>query len=849
MSTDRPKRNIIKKKYDISDGMPWCEERLVRKVLFLSLREFRDTRRATHGHLPVHGRKHKHVAKGALSHEPQKSSQKPQQQRVSHRLRNMEKKTHSLQNTQVKSKHHSDHTNKVQKKPLSQNTYSRKCKSSHTEKSIYTQPKMSREKTVQYISFREHAHNNSFSTRSLRSHKKANLPLMSTSKYTNTKKTHTTQHKHPVQNMMPPTNVRTLLRTPDLTGNRTSRCHKGIKGSLVNGTGQCPSSLSGKSSWCLSLQSCPQLQPISLLCDKDDPYSRRPRLQAQRKFAQSPPNSPGAPLTSSPQCRHSHNLAVVTSLTRRRPKTEDFLSFLCLRGSAASPRNMAFLSGREMEGVTHRHLNSNLFSRPKTSIDRNSAVIQTVQPDCRSLNLGGFDSAEDSSICRLTARGRRRRERERKEEEGKRIKNECVEAGRREEVSKHHLRPRHFSVQLRKNKKITKVAGVSEHSNSFVRSLSTLKPKTGCGGSQQSPRPNNTCKLRGHSQRQAEVKRIHLSQHSNHQLPHNQCLTVCKFYSNPKTLRGLQNSGRNPSRAPAQMPLTNNLAARQLNETPGIVRLSRRKRGLPPDTNPTPFNHFSIDNPFKKCRTQQSIRDVQLESDYCNSEMDANSREDVQVEHAVHKVRNTCSLDTELRKNTHIGELQMVRDSYVTEEIHKDNVRKFGSSATITTLEVKHKSDLSPVSGIVCRSVREKHLQRNLTVGSAPISKTIPRITVSRTVIRALGHPSVPKAIINSVTSPNIYKKSPATNSAKHSPKGNKKGASKDIVTFISPASSCSVDSKCAAVDSSRGWTADSTKDGSYSVTSKGSTKRLRQIKSTTSTVKTRSSPRILVKR
>uniref|UniRef100_A0A8C9YEE0 Uncharacterized protein n=1 Tax=Sander lucioperca TaxID=283035 RepID=A0A8C9YEE0_SANLU len=53
MSTDRPKRNIIKKNID---GMPWCEERLVRKVLFLSLREFRDTHRASHIHTRTHKR-------------------------------------------------------------------------------------------------------------------------------------------------------------------------------------------------------------------------------------------------------------------------------------------------------------------------------------------------------------------------------------------------------------------------------------------------------------------------------------------------------------------------------------------------------------------------------------------------------------------------------------------------------------------------------------------------------------------------------------------------------------------------------------------------------------------------
>lgn len=62
-------------------------------------------------------------------------------------------------------------------------------------------------------------------------------------------------------------------------------------------------------------------------------YVCRPRLHAQRKFAQSPPSSPGPlVLMTSAQNTHSHSLAVVTCLTKRRPKTEDFLSFLCLRG-------------------------------------------------------------------------------------------------------------------------------------------------------------------------------------------------------------------------------------------------------------------------------------------------------------------------------------------------------------------------------------------------------------------------------------------------------------------------------------------------------------------------------------
>lgn len=58
----------------------------------------------------------------------------------------------------------------------------------------------------------------------------------------------------------------------------------------------------------------------------------RPRLQAQRKFAQSQPNSPSTtpikivePLLPPPATQ-------ISDLSKRKPKTEDFLTFLCLRG-------------------------------------------------------------------------------------------------------------------------------------------------------------------------------------------------------------------------------------------------------------------------------------------------------------------------------------------------------------------------------------------------------------------------------------------------------------------------------------------------------------------------------------
>uniref|UniRef100_A0A8C6D754 Protein Jumonji n=1 Tax=Moschus moschiferus TaxID=68415 RepID=A0A8C6D754_MOSMO len=49
MSKERPKRNIIQKKYDDSDGIPWSEERVVREVLYLSLKEFKNAQKRQQG--------------------------------------------------------------------------------------------------------------------------------------------------------------------------------------------------------------------------------------------------------------------------------------------------------------------------------------------------------------------------------------------------------------------------------------------------------------------------------------------------------------------------------------------------------------------------------------------------------------------------------------------------------------------------------------------------------------------------------------------------------------------------------------------------------------------------------
>nr|XP_029138450.1 LOW QUALITY PROTEIN: protein Jumonji-like [Labrus bergylta] len=101
---------------------------------------------------------------------------------------------------------------------------------------------------------------------------------------------------------------------------------------------------------------------------EDGPAKKRPRLQAQRKFAQSQPNSPSTtpvkvaetgslnttvlaavPSSSLSSLSSSSLSSFIQDLSRRKPKTEDFLTFLCLRGSSALPSNMAYFGSSQEE--------------------------------------------------------------------------------------------------------------------------------------------------------------------------------------------------------------------------------------------------------------------------------------------------------------------------------------------------------------------------------------------------------------------------------------------------------------------------------------------------------------------
>ncbi|KAF4080622.1 hypothetical protein AMELA_G00173480 [Ameiurus melas] len=84
-------------------------------------------------------------------------------------------------------------------------------------------------------------------------------------------------------------------------------------------------------------------------CWEDGPAKKRPRLQAQRKFAQSQPNSPSSTPVKMADASLPTPATQITDLSRRKPKTEDFLTFLCLRGSPALPSNMAYFGSSQDE--------------------------------------------------------------------------------------------------------------------------------------------------------------------------------------------------------------------------------------------------------------------------------------------------------------------------------------------------------------------------------------------------------------------------------------------------------------------------------------------------------------------
>ncbi|XP_051791453.1 protein Jumonji isoform X3 [Erpetoichthys calabaricus] len=136
----------------------------------------------------------------------------------------------------------------------------------------------------------------------------------------------------------------------DGVGGGTKNANGSLTNLQLNGSG--PSSGNEKDD---ASQGSSRLNDASSTDSEDGPVRKRPRLQAQRKFAQSQPNSPSTtpikvvePVLPTPASQ-------ITDLSKRKPKTEDFLTFLCLRGyctrhsegSEALPSNMAYFGSSQ----------------------------------------------------------------------------------------------------------------------------------------------------------------------------------------------------------------------------------------------------------------------------------------------------------------------------------------------------------------------------------------------------------------------------------------------------------------------------------------------------------------------
>ncbi|XP_072317408.1 uncharacterized protein [Eucyclogobius newberryi] len=388
MSAERPKRIRIKKRYDIGEGMPWGEERLVRKVLFLSLREFKDTQRAMHQRSRTHTQNpsiRSTVAPKSRPPGPRAATQSPHQQRQgrgpqqSHTaacpqepviqskksLKASERKaltsrtlrSHKTLSPPRRTRIAPARTATATKRTALTSTRTAPVRTAATPKRTPITPKRTVLIPTRVAPVRTaltHKRTPRTPKRTVLIPRKPSLTPSRTAPSTRTtQSTRTagrpstlalTSSRPALAASRAALSTRIVLTTttalnpprPALSRSSTPNSHSvKIRASADNTNKPAGETVPKckRSSWKLSLQTASGLPPA---CTEQD--DSRPKVQAQRKFAQSPPNSPGLPVCT--------RITMVTSLMRRQPKTEDFLSFLCLRGSTAIPRTMAFLSTR-----------------------------------------------------------------------------------------------------------------------------------------------------------------------------------------------------------------------------------------------------------------------------------------------------------------------------------------------------------------------------------------------------------------------------------------------------------------------------------------------------------------------
>ncbi|XP_076004553.1 uncharacterized protein LOC142999048 [Genypterus blacodes] len=443
---------------------------------------------------------------------------------------------------------------------------------------------------------------------------------------------------------------------------------------------------------------------------------------------------------------------------------------------------------------------------------------------------GGSASGSVSSFCPLSPRAQRRKQQEMRAAQQKHV----LEVGRREEAERRRVRPCQLSIQVGK---------------SSVRSVPRLKVSPRQSSKPCSRLSNSRQPRKGPQSKTQGTSNQHLPRQSNHQLPCNHHLprnhqAVSNKHSNPSTLSTLQKSGRHSSRTPSQIPLNTGSIIRQLSGQPGVLRLSRRRRGLPPDTSPVSTNQVPVDGTSKNYRTLQCYDgDVPLGSKCEVSQKEANCEEEVRsyVSNMSQITGDKMNHEREHRqgRGSQVSKMRGERDSPVSEAIH-DEVKNV---VELSDGRLSYSNSISRVGEVIFRPVRGKMVKRTQPTSSR-ISKMVNRPMVDHAVPRVMTARTTTKAAINSIASLYIDTELPARISAKHTAKG---------VHKDSPASSYSVHkSNVAAKDSFKGIPVDKTKNNApvihYFHTSKGSAKALTQMKPITSAIKTRSSPRNLHK-
>uniref|UniRef100_A0A8C1YKV2 Jumonji, AT rich interactive domain 2a n=1 Tax=Cyprinus carpio TaxID=7962 RepID=A0A8C1YKV2_CYPCA len=201
----------------------------------------------------------------------------------------------------------------------------------------------------------------------------------------------------------------------------------------------------------------------------EGPVRKRPRLQAQRKFAQSHPCSPSAtPLKMLEAMPPSP--AMLNHLTRRKPKTEDFLTFLCLRGSAALPSNMTYFGSAKDDEDLDEEEDEEEDSASNATASCQSTPRKSKGPNKCIANghvFNGQTRTAEESESSLRARGR----------DGVHGKEKNTVASARTSTT-HNLRPnRAVQGQNQQPSKMNGTSGASAVSSRKTRELRTPPTK------------------------------------------------------------------------------------------------------------------------------------------------------------------------------------------------------------------------------------------------------------------------------------------------------------------------------------------------------------------------------------